>query len=450
MPLTGLEIYKLLPKTNCKECGFPTCLAFAMKLAAKQAELKACPYVTEESKAKLEAASAPPIRLVPIGGEEAKLEVGNETVLFRHEKTFFHRPGLFLRLKDTEGLEALKARAAEADAYRADYVGISLGLDGFAIEAASQDPAAYKAAVAAVASVSQKPLILLAGTPELAKAGLEACPGRRPLVHAATPDNWEAMVEVAKGAKAPLAVRAEGLDALAELTPRLLQAGVEDLVIDPVVTGHRDSLQTLTHIRRLALKKALRPLGYPVITFPGGAGKADETLLAAQHIAKYSALVVLESFEPASLYPLLVLRQNIYTDPQKPIQVQPGVYEINNPDSKAPVLVTTNFSITYFAVANEVEGSGWPAWLVVTDAEGMSVLTAWAAGKFDAERIGKAVKGFGVGAKVGHQRIIIPGQVAVLSGELEEELPGWQIMVGPREAVDIGGFLKAMWPNGNK
>jgi acetyl-CoA decarbonylase/synthase, CODH/ACS complex subunit gamma len=450
MPLTGLEIYKLLPQTNCKECGFPTCLAFAMKLAAKQAELKACPYVTEESKAKLEAASAPPIRLVRLGGEETKLEVGNETVLFRHEKTFFHRPGLFLRLKDTEGPETLKARAAEADAYRADYVGISLGMDGFAIEAASKDPAAYQAAVAAVASVSQKPLILLAGSPELAKAGLEGCPGRRPLVHAATPENWEAMVEVAKGAKAPLAVRAEGLDALAELTPRLLQAGVEDLVIDPVVTTHRDSLQTLTHIRRLALKKAFRPLGYPVITFPGAGGKTDETLLAAQHIAKYSALVVLESFEPASLYPLLVLRQNIYTDPQKPIQVQPGVYEINSPDTKSPVLVTTNFSITYFAVANEVEGSGWPAWLVVTDAEGMSVLTAWAAGKFDAERIGKAVKGFDVGAKVGHQRIIIPGQVAVLSGELEEELPGWQIMVGPREAVDIGGFLKAMWPNGNK
>ena len=445
MPLTGLEIYKLLPQTNCKECSFPTCLAFAMKLAAKQAELKACPYVTEESKAKLEAASAPPIRLVRLGGDSARLEVGNETVLFRHEKTFYHRPGVFLRLKDSEGPEALKARAAEADAYKADYVGISLGLDGFAIEAASKDPAAYKAAVTAVAGVSQKPTILLAPTPELAKAGLEACSGRRSLVHAATPDNWQQMAEVAKAAEAPLAVRAESLDALAELTPQLAKAGLEDLVLDPMVTSHRDSLQTLTHMRRLALKKTFRPLGYPVITFPGAGGKADEILLAAQHIAKYAALVVLESFDPASLYPLLVLRQNIYTDPQKPIQVQPGVYEINSPDTKAPVLVTTNFSITYFAVANEVEGYGWPAWLVVTDAEGMSVLTACAAGKFDAERIGKAIKGFGMGEKVGHQRIIIPGHVAVLSGELEEELPGWQIMVGPREAVDIAAYLKATW-----
>jgi acetyl-CoA decarbonylase/synthase complex subunit gamma len=449
MPLTGLEIYKLLPQTNCKECGFPTCLAFAMKLAAKQAELKACPYVSEESKAKLEAASAPPIRLVQLVGDDVKLEVGNETVLFRHEKTFFHRAGLFLRVKDTDSPEAIKTLTTQADAYKADYVGISLGLDGFAVDAASGDPARYKSAVAAVVGASHKPLILLAPTPELAKAGLEACPGRRPLLHAATSENWQAMADVAKAAKAPLALRAETLEALAELASQVAKAGVEDLVLDPVVTHHRDSLQTLTHLRRLALKKLFRPLGYPVITFPGGAGQADDVLLAAQHIAKYSALVVLESFDPATLYPLLVLRQNIYTDPQKPIQVQPGIYEINTPDAKAPVLVTTNFSITYFSVANEVEGSGWPAWLVVTDAEGMSVLTAWAAGKFDAERIGKAVKGFGVAEKVGHQRLIIPGQVAVLSGELEEELPGWQIMVGPREAVDIGGFLKTMWPNGH-
>lgn len=448
MPLTGLEIYKLLPQTNCKECGFPTCLAFAMKLAAKQAELKACPYVSEDSKAKLEAASAPPIRLVQLQGDGTKLEIGNETVLFRHEKTFYHRPGLFLRLKDTDSPEVLKAKATEADAYKADYVGISLGLDGFALEAASGDPARFKIAVTAVAGVSPKPLILIVSTPELAKAGLEGCPGRRPLLHAATPDNWQAMGEVARAAKIPLTVRAESLEGLAELTAQLAQAGVEDLVLDPAVTAHRDSLHTLTHIRRLALKKMFRALGYPVITFPGAGGSPDAVLLAAQHIAKYGALVVVESFDPADLYPLLILRQNIYTDPQKPIQVQPGVYEVNTPDAKAPVLVTTNFSITYFSVANEVEGSGWPAWLVVADAEGMSVLTAWAAGKFDAERIAKAVKGFGVAEKIGHQRLIIPGAVAILSGELEEELPGWQIMVGPREAVDIGGFLKAMWPNG--
>ena len=440
MPLTGLEIYKLLPQTNCKECGYPTCLAFAMKLAAKQAELKACPYVTDESKSKLEAASAPPIRLIELAGADGSIQVGNETVLFRHEKTFYHRPGLFLRLTDTDGVNEVKRKAAEAEGYRADYVGIALGLDGFAVEAKSGDPAAFKAAVEAVQSVSTKPLILLAGTADLAKAGLEAAAGTRPLIHAADRDNWQAMAEAAKAAKAPLAIRSDSLDELAELTSSLAQAGLEDLVLDPGVDTPYKSLFTLTSLRRLALKKSFRSLGYPIITFPG-----NDTLLAAEQIAKYAGMIVVDTFDPALLYALLVLRQNIYTDPQKPIQVQPGVYEINTPDKTAPVLVTTNFSITYFAVANEVEGSGWPAWLVVTDAEGMSVLTAWAAGKFDAERIAKAVKTHNIGEKVEHQKLIIPGQVAVLSGELEEELPGWQIMVGPREAVDIGSYLKAMW-----
>jgi acetyl-CoA decarbonylase/synthase complex subunit gamma len=218
-------------------------------------------------------------------------------------------------------------------------------------------------------------------------------------------------------------------------------------VLDPSVKEYKDSLETLTSLRRLALKENFRPLGYPILTFPGANENADETLLAAEQIAKYGGLVVLEEFNPASIYALLVLRQNIYTDPQKPIQVQPGVYEINSPDANAPLMVTTNFSITYFSIANEIEGSGWPGWLLVADAEGMSVLTAWAAGKFDAERIAKDAKTFNIEEKVSHRKIILPGHVAVISGELEEEMEGWEIMVGPREAVDISSYLKAMWQN---
>jgi acetyl-CoA decarbonylase/synthase complex subunit gamma len=447
MALSGLEIYKLLPQTNCKECDYPTCLAFAMKLAAKQVELKDCPYVSDEAKSKLEAASAPPIRLVKIGGDNASVEVGNETVMFRHEKTFYHMPGLFLRVKASQGPEAIKKIVAEADAYKTDYVGIDLFLDGFAIEA-NGDAAAFGAAVGAVREASNRPLILLASDPDLAKAGLEASEGTRPLIYAADADNWEAMAEVAKGAEAPLVVKGSTLDDLADLTGKLGATGLEDLVLDPMPSGYLDALEKTTMLRRLALKENFRPLGFPIIAFPGEIEGVDEMLMATQYIAKYAGFIVLETFDPASLYALLVLRQNIYTDPQKPIQVQPGLYEINSPDDSAPLMVTTNFSITYFSVANEVEGSGWPAYLLVTDAEGMSVLTAWAAGKFDAERIAKAVKTFEAGSKVKHQKIILPGQVAVLSGELEEELPGWEIMVGPREAVDISSYLKAMWSNG--
>jgi acetyl-CoA decarbonylase/synthase complex subunit gamma len=447
MALSGLQIYKLLPQTNCKDCGYPTCLAFAMKLAAKQATLTDCPHVSEEAKAQLEAASAPPIRLIELKGDETEIAVGNETVMFRHEKTFFHRPGLFWRLRDTEDLEQIKSKVAEAEAYNVDYVGIDLFLDGFAVEAASGDAATFGAAVSAICETSKKPLILIAPTPELAKSGLTVCEGRRPLLYAADTDNWEAMAEVAKQANVPLAIRGDTLDALAELTQQIKEAGVEDLVLDPGLSGYLDSLENLTALRRLAIKQNFRALGYPVITFPGASEEVDETLLAAEHIAKYGGFIVLESFNPATLYALLVLRQNIYTDPQKPIQVKPGLYEINSPDGSSPLMVTTNFSITYFSVANEVDGSGSPGWLLVTDSEGMSVLTAWAAGKLDAERIAKDVKAFDVESKVPHRKIILPGHVAVLSGELEEELPGWEIMVGPREAVDITSYLKAMWKN---
>ncbi len=445
MPLTGLEIYKLLPQTNCKDCSYPTCLAFAMKLAAKQVELKDCPHVSEEAAGKLAAASAPPIRLVELSGGNGKLQVGNETVLFRHEKTFYHKPGLFLRVKAADDVEKIKALVSEASAYQVDYVGITLALDGFAIDSDGSDASSFAAAVAAAQSATQKPLILLALEPALAKAGLEAAQGKRPLLYAAEADTASEMAALAKEHHVPLVAKAGTLEALAELTQKLTDAGLEDIVLDPQIEGFHEGLERLTAIRRLAIKSNFRPLGFPVITFPGRDGAQDGSLLAAQHIAKYAGFIVVESFDPAALYPLMVLRENIYTDPQKPIQVQPGLYEINSPDDKAPVMVTTNFSITYFSVANEVESSGWPAWLLVADAEGMSVLTAWAAGNFDADRIAKAVKNFGTEEKVAHRKLIIPGQVAVLSGELEEELPGWEIMVGPREAVDISGYLKAMW-----
>ncbi|HLA43430.1 MAG TPA: hypothetical protein VJZ27_08355, partial [Aggregatilineales bacterium] len=232
----------------------------------------------------------------------------------------------------------------------------------------------------------------------------------------------------------------ESLEELAELTEHIKAAGVQDLVLSPATTQMNKLLTMSTQIRRLALKKNFRPLGYPILTLPGD--PASEIMVAAQSIAKYAGFIVLDTFQPETTYPLLVLRENIFTDPQKPIQVQPGLYEINNPTPESPVLVTTNFSITYFSVANEVESSGLPAWLVVTDAEGMSVLTAWAAGKFDAERIAKAVKSFNVADKVSRKRVVLPGHVATLSGELEEELPGWEVRVGPREAVDLPAFMK--------
>ena len=445
MALTGIEIFKKLPKTNCGECGVPTCLAFAMKLAQKQAELSACPYVSEESKAKLAAASAPPIRLVTVGTGEKKVEVGNETVLFRHEKTFFHPPGLFIRLKDTQPLPEFEAAIEQIKNYVVERVGIKMQASGIAIENASADPATFAKYVAAARAKTDQPLVLLAANPAAVAAGLEKTDGSAPLIYAATADNWKEMATLASKFKAPLAVRAEGdLNALAALTEQVKGAGVEDLVIDPGVRDTHGSLVALTQLRRLALRSNFRPLGYPIITFPGEKAESvqEETVRAAEHIAKYAGIIVLDHFDPAMIYPLLTLRQNIYTDPQKPIQVTPGLYEVNGPQPDSPLLVTTNFSLTYFSVAGEVEGSGKPTWLLIVDSEGMSVLTGWAAGKFDAAKISKSVQQFNVPSKISHKKLVIPGLVATLSGELEEELPGWEIRVGPREAIDIAAYLK--------
>ena len=442
MALTGIQIYKLLPQTNCKECGFPTCLAFAMKLAAKQVELSDCPYVSEESQAQLAESAAPPIRLVALKSNGYEAKAGNEVVLFRHEKTFYNMPGIFLRILDTETGEDIQAKVSAADGYKVNYVGIDLSIDGFAVASVSGDAGKFSEAVSAVRQASKKPLVLMSRDVEIMKAGLQGLDGESPLLYGADAGNWEAMADLAKEYKSALGVIETTLDGLADLTQKITDKGVQDLVVDP---GGRDFSTALTHntqIRRLSLKN-FRPLGYPTIAFPGDAGDPGlESMLTAQAISKYAGFIVIDNFSPAWVYPLLVLRQNIYTDPQKPIQVQPGLYEINDPKPEDPLLVTTNFSITYFSVANEVEGSGLPAWLLVTDAEGMSVLTAWAAGKFDAERIAKAVKEFKVADKTSSKQVVLPGHVAVLSGELEEELPGWEIKVGPREAVDLPSFMK--------
>ncbi len=448
MALTGLQIYKLLPKTNCKECGVPTCLAFAMKLATKSAELSACPYVTEEAKTELEAASAPPVRLVSIGADSRRIEVGNETVLYRHDKTFVHQPGIVVRVKDTQPLDEITKTTEAVCGFCIERVGLNMVVDGIAVENASGNTDTFAKAVQAAGTAANLPLVLMSSDPKALDTVLPMVADRKPLLYAADSQNWQAMGELAKKYNASLVVKDGNGDmsALASLTDELAKAGVNDLVLDPGTRSLGASLQAMTEIRRLALRKNFRPLGYPIISFPGeeSASPLEEAAAAAQHVAKYGGVVVLDHFDPSLLYPLLTLRQNIYTDPQKPIQVKPDIYPIHEPDAGSPLMITTNFSLTYFTVAGEVEASGVPAWLLIADSEGLSVLTAWAAGKFDAEKIKKAIQTSGIADKISHKRLIIPGYVAGMSGEIEEELPGWEIRVGPREAVDISSYLKSL------
>ena len=448
MALSGIEIYKLLPQTNCQDCGYPTCLAFAMKLAAKQADLDDCPHVSDEAREKLAESSAPPIRLVTLSADGREVEAGNEIVLFRHEKRFFNPAGIFIRVFDSQPLDEIKQQTSDAMSYVVEYVGMDLCLDGMAVQATGSGDA-FAAAVEAVLETAKVPLILIADDPDVMAQGLEAAGDTRPLIYGATADNWEPFAELASEHGAPMAIRAETMSALAEVTKKAKEAGVERFVLDPWVSDMRSGLALNTLTRRLAIDETFRPLGFPLINFPTECvdDPAMVPVAATQAISKYAGFIVLDEFSPGTIYPLLVLRSNIYTNPQEPIQVEPGLYEINDPGPDSPVMVTTNFSITYFSVANEVDGSGVPGYLLVAAAEGMSVLTAWAAGEFDAERIAKAVKTTNLADKINHRKLVIPGHVAVLLGELEEELPDWELLVGPREAVDLTGYLKIWTPD---
>ena len=447
MPLSGLDIYKLLPKTNCKDCGFPTCLAFAMKLAQQGAELSDCPHVSEEAKQSLAASARPAMLPVSVGSGDRAFTVGNETVMFRHEKTFVNPTALVIRVKSSEPSDAISETVSKVDSYVVDRVGIDMKFDGIAIDSVNGDSGAFASCVEQVASQTQLPLILMSEQPAVMEAGLAKAKDRRPIIYAATRDNVGEMAKLAIEYKCPLAVRGDGLSELAEIAEQANKAGVEDLVLDPGPKDFGSALTLLTQIRRLALNAREQLMGYPIMVLAGEAvdSPVEETILTGQLIAKYANIVVMDHFAPHDAYVLLTERLNIYTDPQKPIQVEPGVYPIRDADEESPVLVTTNFSLTYFSVAGEVEGSGMPAWLVICDADGLSVLTAWAAGKFDGERIGKAIKSNGVADKVSHRLVVLPGHVATLSGETEEELPGWTVLVGPRESIDLPSYLRNVW-----
>ncbi|MBI3008410.1 MAG: acetyl-CoA decarbonylase/synthase complex subunit gamma [Candidatus Omnitrophica bacterium] len=441
MALTGLDIYKQLPKTNCRVCGFPTCLAFAMQLAAKKVSLDKCPKITDEAKANLEGASQPPIKLVTIGTGDKKIEVGNETVLFRHEETFYHPTGVGFVIDSALSDGEISDRVKKINDLKFDRVGQHISVNLIAVKQSTDGKAKFPSVVKKVAESTDLALVLMSEDPAVMSSALESCSARRPLIYAATSANFAQMAELAKKYSLPLAVLEQDLDKLAELTQKISAMGVTELVLDTGKKPMVRKLWDLTQIRRLSLKKTFRPLGYPTITITGNQNPYMEASEAAIYISKYSSLVLMEGCEKWEVLPLLTLRQDIYTDPQKPSQVEPNVYEIGNVTDKSPVVITTNFSITYYTVEAEVESSKVPAFLIACNAEGMSVLTAWAAEKFTAESITATLEKSGMKDKVSHRQVIIPGYVAVLSGKLEE-LSGWKVKVGPREASGVATFLR--------
>jgi acetyl-CoA decarbonylase/synthase complex subunit gamma len=446
MAMTGMDIYKNLPKTNCKECGFPTCLAFAMQVAAKQKALTDCPQLSEEAKEAFSDASAPPMKLVHIGpAGEAGFEVGQETVMFRHEEKFHHSPALAVTIAAALSDEEAAARMDGINKAVFTRVGeeIAAGLAAVEIEGLSADAAAAR--VKALAEKSRVGFVLMGSDPAVQAAAAAAIADRKPLIYRATEETAEAMIKVAADNKCPLAAGAGSLEKLADLAQAAKAAGVTDVVLS--FDGHDTArcIRDITAARRAALKKNFRVLGFPSMVDVTCDDPIKETVLAATFVAKYAGIIIINGVDGGELIPLLTAIQNIYTDPQVPNTVEAKLYEVGAVNENSPVMFTTNFALTYFSVEGEVERSKVPCYIGVVDTEGLGVLNAYAGDKISAEQVVKALDALGVAEKVKHRKLIIPGLLPSFRAEIEDTSVWKEVLIGPENATGIPRFLAESW-----
>ena len=438
---TAMDIYKLLPKKNCGECKFPTCLAFAMQLANQKVALEACPYVSPEAKAQLEESGAPPIRLVTVGVSDVAVKMGDETQLFRHDKTFYHPTVLGFVADDAAGLAKMKEKIQQTKFAMFERVGQIVRVDVVGVKHSSGKPEDFLEGVKE-AVAQPLPIVLMTEDPKLMADSVALSGQKKPLLYRATPQNFEPMVGVAKACCFPLVVGgASSLDELSQMADKAKKAGVTDIVLEPGSSSASNMLENMTMIRRAAIKKKFRPLGYPTVTVLGNSEK--DLMKASLGVMKYSSMVLLDEVPKEFLFPLIALRQNIFTDPQVPIQVKAGLYSVGEPNEKSPVLFTTNFSLTYFTVRADAEKSKIPIWLLVVDTDGQSVMTSFAAGKLTPESVAKAIETEKLKEKNARNEIVIPGMVSRMSGKLNE-LTGMKIVVGPRESSGLPKMLKSI------
>jgi len=463
--LSPIDVYKLLPKTNCKECGEKNCMAFATKLVSRDVSLENCPplLTKEHRKAykQLMELLKPAIKEVVIGVGERAVKIGGKLVMYRHELAYFNPTAIAVDVTDEMSEEEILDRTKRVEQFKFGYIGQTLKLDMIAVRSTSNDPDRFEATVRRVVENTNLPLILCSLNSNVLEAGLKVVSKCRPLLYAATKENWKEMAELALLYECPLTVFAPNdLKLLKSLTKTLIEYGVGDLVLDPGTfpsDGLASTLNTFTMIRRAACKRGDELLGFPLIGVPMVAwmekGEAPEEIakwreayLAVMLIVRFADIIIMHGIDGWSLLPTVILRQNIYTDPRKPVAVEPSLKAFGTPDENSPVMFTTNFALTYYTVASDIESAKLNAYLLVVDTEGIAVDSAVAGRKLTAEKVASAIRASGIENKVIHRKLIIPGKSARLSGEIEE-LSGWQVLVGPKDSSDIPKFLQEKWQN---
>lgn len=461
--ISPIDVYMLLPRTNCKECGEENCMAFATKLVNRELTLEQCsPLLKKENEKiykQLWEMLKPPIKEVTIGPKDHAIKVGGKYVMYRHEFTYTNPTAIAIDVTDEMSDEELMERVRKTQQFNYEYIGTTLKLNMIAIRSTSNDPGKFGATVKKVLENTALPLILCSFDSKVLEAGLMAAPKARPLLYAATKENWKDIAELALMYDCSLVISAPNdLKFLRSLSKTLTEYGVKDLVLDPgtlLGEGLGDMINNFTMIRRAAAKRGDELLGFPLIGSPIAAwieyadapeeiAEWNEAYLAAMLINRYADILILHSTEGWVLLPNVVLRENIYTDPRKPVAVEPGLRALGTPDEGSPVMFTTNFALTYYTVASDIESAGINSYLLVVDSEGIAVDCAVAGRKLTADSVAEAIKEANMKEKVRHRKLIIPGKAARLSGEIEE-VSGWEVLVGPRDSSDIPKFLKEKW-----
>jgi len=446
MAITGMDIYKHLPKENCKECGVPTCLAFAMQVAAKQKALTDCPRLSEEAKAAFSDASAPPMKLVHVGpAGEGGFEIGQETVMFRHEERFHHPPALAVKIPASLSDQEARAKMDRINAAVFTRIGEQIGAGMAAVEIEGLTADAAAARVRALADKSRVPLLLMGSDAAPMAAAVGAIADRKPLIYRATEANAEAFIKLAADKKCPLAVGAESLEKLADIAQAAKDGGVTDLVLAFDGRKTPQTIRDITAARRAALRKNFRTLGFPAMVDVACDDVRKETVLAATFVCKYAGILIINGVDGGELIPLLTAVQNIYTDPQVPNTVEANLHEVGNVNENSPVLFTTNFSLTYFSVEGEVERSKVPCYICVVETEGLGVLNAYAGDKISPEKVVKTLEAQQVADKVKHRKLIIPGLLPSFRAEIEDTSVWKEVLIGPESATGIPKFLTESW-----
>ena len=450
MALKGLDIFKLSPKKNCKECGSPTCMAFCMKVAQGAADISACPYFSEDAKAQLSEATAPPMKTVKIGAGDAEMTLGGETVMERHEKTFVSKTRYAVALCNCMDAATIDAKLADIPKVDYERIGERMFAEAIYVNYSADGQSDYVELVKKAAALGRT-LILGCTDTTVAKAALDVCKDGKPVLNGATKDNYTEMNTIATEAGVVLGVGGANMDDIYDTVKALEGLGNKNMVIDTTGATIKETFANTVQLRKAAIKDNDRTCGYPSIVNLFKLAKDDTHLqaaLAAIFTIEYGSIVVMQEITYAEALPLYGLRQNIFTDPQKPMRVEPGIYALNGADENSICLTTVDFALTYFLVSGELERSGVPVNLIISDAGGLSVLTAWAAGKLSSSSIEKFWKEQDIEGKIKSRKLIIPGKVAVLKGEIEAKLPGWQVIIAPNEAVQLVKFLKDMQANG--